>query len=95
MAHMVSEIERLQNKDFRLEADLRIAKDENDCRMVIQNVTEETAVTYKNKILQDRKLLDRLCDKKDQDYARLKVGLFSRREISRTSLLSTRWLVIR
>lgn len=75
MAHMVAEIEKLQNKNLRLAADLEISKDENNCRVLVQNVTQDTANTYRHKILQDRELLDKLCDKKDKDYARLKVAL--------------------
>lgn len=74
MAHMVAEIEKLQNKNLRLAADLEISKDENNCRVLVQNVTQETANTYRHKILQDRELLDKLCDKKDRDYDRLKVA---------------------
>lgn len=75
MAHMIAEIEKLQNKNLRLGADLEISKDENNCRVLVQNVTQETAKTYKHKILQDRELMDKLCDKKDRDYDRLKVRL--------------------
>jgi chromosome segregation ATPase len=65
------ENQELRHRIHYLESQVKATEDEKAIVKTMNAVINDTSVTFKNKIYQDRHFFDTLCDQKDREYHRL------------------------